>query len=192
MEADAVVKGAQILYNLMRDYTNVGAAREKIATIEHQADEIVHNIFEELNQTFITPIDSGDISGLALALDNVIDHINGAARRVHSYEIEYPTKAMMDFSEILLKSTTELCAAVRELREPKNAKRIEARCVEINRLENEGDVILNKGVVELFDNVTRGAKEMIKLKEIYEFIESAIDRCEDATNVISDIIMKNR
>lgn len=192
MEADAVVKGAQILYNLMRDYTNAGEAREKIATIEHQADEIVHNIFEELNQTFITPIDSEDISGLALALDNVIDHINGAARRIHSYEVEYPTKAMIDFSEVLLKSTTELCAAVRELRDPKNAKSIEARCIEINRLENEGDIILNKGVVELFDNVTRGAKEMIKLKEIYEFIESAIDRCEDATNVISDIIMKNR
>jgi len=190
MEADAVLKGAQVLFNLMGNYSGVEEAKNKITEIEHQTDDIVHNIFLELNLTFVTPIDREDISGLASALDNVLDHIHGAARRLYSYEVEAATKAMVDFAGILLKACTELNLAVKDLRELKKPEKIEERCVEVNSLENEADEVLNIGVAELFK--TRDAKEIIKLKEIYEFLESAVDRCEDAANVISDITMKNR
>lgn len=190
MEANAVLKGAQLLYNFMNDYRNVEDMKDRISEIEHQTDDLVHSIFEKLNETFITPIDREDISSLASALDNVLDHIHGAARRIHLYEVQGPTKTMKRFSEVILKACTELALAVKEMRELKKPEKIEGRCVDINTFENEADEILNYGVVELFK--VEDAKGIIKLKEIYEFLESAVDRCEDAANVISDIVMKNR
>jgi len=190
IEADAVLKGAQVLCDLITDYTDVVAKKNKITEIEHQADDVVHLIFEELNETFITPIDREDISSLASALDNVLDHIHGAARRLFLYKIPSPDETMRRFSDTLLKACNELNLAVKDMKKLKNPEKIEERCVEVNRLENVGDEILNYGVVELFE--TKEAKDIIKLKEIYEFMESAIDRCEDAANVISDIVIKNR
>jgi predicted phosphate transport protein (TIGR00153 family) len=190
IEAEAVLKGAQLLFNLLNDFKDVEKMKNMITEVERQTDDLVHGIFEKLNQTFITPIDREDISSLASSLDNVLDHIHGAARRIHLYEIEQPTKTMVEFATVLLKACTELNFAVKDMKELKKPEKIEEICVEVNSLENKADEILNNGVVELFK--TKDAKEIIKLKEIYEFLESAVDRCEDAANVISDIVMKNR
>jgi predicted phosphate transport protein (TIGR00153 family) len=190
MESNAVLKGAEALHDLVKEYTDVVAKKNKITEIEHQADDIVHLIFEELNETFVTPIDREDISGLASALDNVLDHIHGAARRLLLYKIPSADETMVRFANTLLKACNELNLAVKDMKKMKNPGKIEERCVEVNRLENVGDEILNYGVVQLFE--TKEPKDIIKLKEIYEFMESAIDRCEDAANVISDIVIKNR
>ncbi|MHC1635641.1 MAG: DUF47 domain-containing protein [Candidatus Methanospirareceae archaeon] len=192
-EATNILRGAQRIYELMNNNNynhDIERAKEEITEIEHETDDIVHTIFEELNVTFITPIDREDISALASALDNILDHIHGAVRRMYLYGIEEPTPAMRDFARVLLRASEELNLAVRSLRELEKPERIEERCIKVNSLENEADEILNYGVTELFkkDDV----KEIIKLKEIYEFLESAVDRCEDAANVISDIVVKNR
>ena len=190
VEADAVLKGAETLHELIENYTDLEAKKNKITEIEHQADDVVHLIFEKLNETFITPIDREDISGLASALDNILDHIHGAVRRLFLYKIASPDETMARFTDTLLKACTEVNLSVKDMEKMKNPKKIEERCVEVNRLENVGDEILNYGVVKLFE--TKEPKDVIKLKEIYEFMESAIDRCEDAVNVISDIVIKNR
>ncbi|MEM3737318.1 MAG: DUF47 family protein [Candidatus Bathyarchaeia archaeon] len=190
MEVDGVVKGAQILCNLTCDYSNLSKAFKEIAEIEHQTDDIVHNIFGELNLTFITPIDREDISSLASTLDDVIDYIYGAVMRLHSYNVKNIPKMMASLAEVLLKASVELGHMVRKLRELKNPREIELRCIEVNRLENEADLIVNKGIVELFE--TEDVKEIIKLKEIYEFMEEAVDKCEDVTDIVCDIIMKTR
>lgn len=190
MEAEAVLRGAEILHDIVTRYIEVETKKDKIVEVEHQADDIVHNIFEELNSTYITPIDREDISGLASALDNILDHIHGAARRLVIYKTPVSDQTMIKFSEALLKACIEINFAVKDLKDFNKPQKIEERCVEVNRIENIGDEILNNGVEELFE--TKEAIDIIKLKEIYEFMESAIDRCEDAANVISDIVIKNR
>jgi predicted phosphate transport protein (TIGR00153 family) len=190
VESSLVLKAAEFLSSLFDNYGNLMEIKNRITDIEHEGDDTVHKIFEALNQTFITPIDREDIADLTSALDNVLDHIYGAVRRLYLYEIENPTKTMIEFSKVLVKACAQLDLAVKELKELKAPEKIEQRCIEVNKIENDGDEILSGGVVELFK--TKDAKEIIKLKEIYDFLESAVDRCEDAANVISDIVMKNR
>jgi len=188
-EAANVLKGAQTL----SDFVNSGIKPQlikKVEDIEHSGDDIVHNIFEELNKTFITPIDHEDISKLASALDDVLDHIHAAARRIQNYEIKKPTKTMIAFSDILLESCKNLDIAVNGIRNLKDPESIEKKCVNVNTLENKADEILNSSVAELLKG--KDAIKIIKLKEIYEFLESAMDRCEDAADVISDIVVKHR
>ena len=190
METEAVHKGAQYLNDLMANYENVEDAFNKIKEIEHKTDNIVHTIFEALNTTFITPIDSEDISRLASALDDILDHIYAAVRRIHIYKIKKPTQSMIDFATVLLNACQALDCSVKGMKKLEKPENIEERCVEINRLENVADEINNRASVELFklDDV----KEIIKIKQIYDFFESATDRCEDAANVISDIVIKSR
>jgi uncharacterized protein Yka (UPF0111/DUF47 family) len=145
---------------------------------------------EELNKTFITPIDHEDISKLASALDDVLDHIHAASRRFNLYNIKKPTKVMIAFSDILLEACKDLEIAVSGIRNLKDPEGIEKKCVEVNTLENKADEILNSSVAELLKG--KDAIKIIKLKEIYEFLESAMDRCEDAADVISDIVVKHR
>lgn len=190
MESEAVLKGAQYLYNLMHNFVNVEETYNKITEVEHQTDDIVHSIFEALNTTFITPIDREDISKLASSLDDILDHIYGAARRIFIYNIAKPTQPMVEFASVLLRACNELNHCIKGMKKLEEPENIEARCVDVNSLENEADEINNQAAVELFkmDDV----KEIIKIKEIYAFLESAADRCEDAANVISDIVIKNR
>ena len=188
-EATNLLKGSQTLSG----FINNGMDPEMIKgvkDIEHHGDDIVHEICEELNKTFITPIDHEDISKLASALDDVLDHIHAAARRIHLYEIKNPTKTMIDLSNILLETCKELEMAVNGIRNLKDPENIEKGCVKVNTLENKSDEILNSSLAELFKG--SDVIEIIKLKEIYDFLEIAMDRCEDAANVISDIVVKHR
>lgn len=190
IESEAVLKGAQYLNNLMGNFVNVEETYKMITEIEHQADDMVHSIFEALNTTFITPIDREDISKLASALDDILDHIHGSMRRIFLYNIEKPPQRMIELTAVLLKSCTELDCSVKGLKNLADPEQIESKCIEINRLENVADEINNQAIVELFK--MDDAKEIMKLKEIYSYLESATDRCEDASNVISDIVIKNR
>ncbi len=190
IESEAVLKGAQYLNNLMENFADIEETYHTITEVEHQTDDIVHSIFEALNTTFITPIDREDISQLASSLDDILDHIHGTIRRIYLYNIAKPTKPMIELTAVILKACIELNFSVKAMKKLENPADIEARCVEVNRLENEADEINNHAVVELFN--IGDVKEIIKIKEIYSFLESATDRCEDAANVISDIVIKNR
>jgi len=188
-EAENVLVGAKAISELLNDSADIDVVRKKVEEIEHRGDDIVHEIFEALNTTFITPIDHEDISKLASALDDVLDHIHSVTRRLYFYNIKYRTKPMKMFIKVLLKACEELNIAVKGIRELKKPEAIEQKCVEVNTLENEADEILNKSIVELLK--VKDAIEFIKLKEIYDFLEIAMDRCEDAANVISDIVVKH-
>jgi hypothetical protein len=188
-EAANLLKGAKTLSVLINNGMKTETVKD-IEDIEHRGDNIVHEICEELNKTFITPIDHEDISKLASALDDVLDHIHAASRRFNLYNIKKPTKVMIAFSDILLEACKDLEIAVSGIRNLKDPEGIEKKCVEVNTLENKADEILNSSVAELLKG--KDAIKIIKLKEIYEFLESAMDRCEDAADVISDIVVKHR
>lgn len=184
-----VLDASTALLDLLKNYENISEKQQIIKDIEHQGDDFVHEIFEELNKAFITPIDHEDISKLASAFDDVLDCIDGTAIRLVLYDIQRPEENMMKLAEVLVRQTTELNTALSGLRNIKNPRKIEKRCIEVNRLENFADDIYKKSVAGLFKR--QDAVEIMKLKEVYERLELATDKCEDAANVISDIVVKN-
>ncbi|MCX9011746.1 MAG: DUF47 family protein [Candidatus Methanoperedens sp.] len=188
-ESQNVLDGSTAFLDMLKDYKNIKEKQQKIKDIEHQGDDFVHEIFEELNKTFITPIDHEDISKLASAFDDVLDYIDGTATRLVLYDIQKPEENMVKLAEVLAKQASELKQALTGLRNLKNPKEIERRCIEVNRLENIADDIYKTSVAELFKR--KDAIEIMKLKEVYERLEFATDKCEDAANVISDIVVKN-
>jgi predicted phosphate transport protein (TIGR00153 family) len=188
-ESKNMLDGSIAILDMLKNYENIAKKQKKIKDIEHQGDDFVHEIFEELNKTFITPIDHEDISKLASAFDDVLDYIDGTATRLVLYDIKKPEENMIKLAEVLVNQATELNSALSGLRNIKNPKEIEKRCIEVNRLENIADDIYKISVAELFKR--KDAIEIMKLKEVYERLEFATDKCEDAANVISDIIVKS-
>lgn len=163
-----------------------GAATE-INVLEHRGDEVIHELFTRLNQTFITPIDPEDIHNLSSALDNVLDGVEDTAHRLVSYRIDPVPAPMVKLSEIVSSCAKALRAAFEAL---ENSGPIIEHCIEINRLENEADLIGRASVVDLFDK-EKDPITLIKLKEVYEFFEGTIDSCEDVADVLQNVVVKN-
>ncbi len=188
-QADVVVEGADALMDMVRNFDNVAKKRDKIKDIEHKGDELVHEIAEALTRTFVTPIDQEDISKLTSRLDDILDYIEAASHRIWSYEIKTIPPDMVKLTEVIVRSSKEVNHAVKDLRNFKKKNEILNHCIEINRLENMGDDITHVAVAGLFKKYE--AVDIIKLKEIYEYLEEATDKCEDAADVIKDVFMKN-
>ncbi len=186
-ESKNVLAGAQALQELFQDYTDVGEKRNKIKDIEHQGDEIVHRIYDQLVKSFVTPIDREDISKLTSLYDDVLDYIYAVANRLYLYEINDPTEPMRRFADLVVKSVEEIDLAFADIHKIKS-EQIETRCNEVDRLENDADVVLNESVAALFR--TRDAIAIIKLKEVYELMETITDKCEDVVQVIRDIVLE--
>ena len=163
-----------------------GVATE-INVLEHRGDEVIHELFTRLNQTFITPIDPEDIHNLSSALDNVLDGLEDTSHRLVSYRIYPIPETMIKLSMMLVSCSKALKAAFQALEQ--NGPIME-HCIEINRLENEADLIGRSAVAELFDKETDPIT-LIKLKEVYEFFEATIDSCEDVADVLQNVVVKN-
>ena len=174
---------------MVKNFNNVAQKRDKVKDIEHRGDELVHTIAEELNKTFVTPMDQEDISKLTSRLDDILDYIEAASHRIWSYEIKAVPPDMIKLTEVIVTSSKEVNHAVKDLRNFKKKNEILAHCIEINRLENMADDITHIAVAALFKK--HEAVDIIKLKEIYEYLEEATDKCEDASDVIKDVFMKN-
>jgi hypothetical protein len=188
-ESKNVLEAANAFLDMLNNYDDIAQKQDKIKQLEHRGDTIVHDIFEELNKAFITPIDHEDISKLATSFDDILDYIDGTSIRLVLYEIKKPEENMIKLAEIIVKQANELDLALKGLRNIKNPQEIEKRCIEVNRLENFADDIYKRSVAELFKR--QDAIEIMKLKEVYERLEFATDKAEDAANVISDIVVKN-
>lgn len=188
-QADVVLEGAEALLDLTRDFTNVAQKRDKIKDIEHKGDDLVHTIAEELNKTFVTPIDHDDMSKLASRLDDILDYIEAASHRMWAYQLKAIPPEMVKLTEVIVGSVKEVNHAVKDLRNFKRKNEIIQHCIEINRWENVGDDITHEAVANLFKG--NDVIELIKLKEIFEHLEMATDKCEDVADVIKDIFIKN-
>jgi len=167
--------------------SRMAVAAAEILTLEHNGDEVIHEVFRRLNQTFITPIDPEDIHSIASALDNVLDGIEDTSHRLVSYCINPVPAVMVTLAEIVASCAKALRSAVIELE--KNGATM-THCIEINRLENEADRIGRTAVADLFNN-EKDPIRLIKLKEVYEFFESTVDACEDVADVLQNVVVKN-
>jgi hypothetical protein len=186
-DAANVLAAARLFEAMLRTYDAPEERAAEIRTAEHRGDEISHDIGHRLERTFVTPFDREDIHGLISALDDVLDLIEEAADTFVLYRIEAPTAVAVQQAAIVVKQCEQLHDALLHLR---GFKGLESRWIEVHRLENEGDQLARKAIADLFAN---GGDPIgiIKWKEIYALLESAIDKCEDVANIIERITIKH-
>src|SRR6476646_4364769 len=182
-----LTEGARLLHDIMQNPSNLEARIVRLQEIEHRGDDMTHDIIRMLNQTFITPFDREDIHRLSSSLDDVLDFVNAAAVRMTLYRIINPPPAAADLATLIVTQAEELSKAVAVLEE--NQKVLD-HCVEVNRLENEADRVSRKAIAELFEH-EKDQIQLIKLKELYEVLETATDKAEDAANVLEAVELKS-
>jgi hypothetical protein len=173
------------LVNLTKDFTDVKQKRKEIELLEQQGDDITHAIFERLNRTKNPPLAPSEISALASSLDEVLDYIDGSVEKMVYYGLDSSDTYMIELAKLIHLSTVEIEAAVKNIRSIKDPSFIRDRCIEINRLENVADDVLAEAITNLFK--TKDPMIIIKMKDVYDWLEIATDECEDVADVLSDI-----
>jgi predicted phosphate transport protein (TIGR00153 family) len=172
------------------EFNKRGVLIKEMEEIEHKNDEITHKIFIELGRNFITPFDREDIHALASALDDIADYIYSAAKKINFYKVDpISDQGIQKTAEAIKEAVAAVKAAVMELRNLKNTQKIIECVIKINSIENSADDIFDMSIERLFESDV-DAKELIKRREIYQVMETATDKCEDAGNVIESIVVK--
>lgn len=159
-----------------------------IENLEHKNDDFTHNVFTELGRNFITPLDREDIHYLATALDDIADYIYASAK-INFYRVNPNDIGIHKLADLVLQGSVEIMKAVHGLRDMKNLREMTEAIVKINSIENQADDVFDMSIDRLFNN-ENDFKEVIKKREIYQVLEIATDKCEDAANVIESIIIK--
>ena len=188
--AALTVEGCKEFLSLASTGANVLAKAKRIKEIEHETDVVTHRCVEALNKTFITPIERDDIYRLISRMDDIVDFVEAASERIALYDMKEMTPEVKDLADILVRAVQQIVVAVKGLRNMKNAEPVLQACVDINRLENEGDTILRNALARLFKE-ERDPITVIKWKEIYEGLETATDRCEDVANIIEGVVLEH-
>jgi predicted phosphate transport protein (TIGR00153 family) len=188
--AHNMVKSAEKLQQMVDTCSDVPKNVAEITELEHQGDLITHQIVAQLHRTFVTPFDREDIALLAKSLDDVTDFIHAAADAIFIYKVDCPTPRAIELTGIIVQAAVEVEKAMPQLRHRAQLEKILPICVEINRLENAADRVFRAAMGELFDDNIDMAS-VIKWREIYEYMESATDRCEDVANVLEGVALKH-
>lgn len=185
-----VAQGARIFRTLMDDYHQISVRSAEITEVEHKGDDVTAKIADQLNRTFITPIDREDIYLLSNRLDDILDGVHGTIERMHLYHTEEPTEDFVHLVDQLVKSTSTLVDVIKMLRHmPKETDKILAGCAIIKGCESEGDRLYRRGMARLF-NECADPIELIKWKEIWERVEDSIDVCEHVGKITKGVTMK--
>ena len=185
--ARRIHESARTLNRFFTGEATVAAAADQIKRLEHECDEISHEILRDIDRTFITPIDREDIHQLAVRLDDVIDLVDGTIRRVTLFKIAEPTELSRRLSAIIVKATAEVVDAVGELRKQKG---VVEHCIRIKQFENEGDVTYQEAVASLFTGKVEPL-EVIKWKDIYDNLERTIDQCAGVAQMLESVVLKH-
>jgi uncharacterized protein len=183
-----LTEGASLLHDILKNPQDLPVRINKLQEIEHRGDDMTHDIIRMLNQTFITPFDREDIHALTSSLDDVLDYVNSAATRMKLYRITTPPPAAAVLAELIVKQSQELSKAVSLLEE--EHQKVLDHCVVVNQLENEADRVSRQAIAELFE-YEKDPIQLIKIKELYEVLETATDKAEDAANVLEAVVLKS-
>lgn len=187
-ESQLVVETAEAFKDMIENYSSLKEKINKIRTLEHNCDEILHEIFSKLNRSFIAPFDHEDISKLVSLYDDVIDLIDSVANKMYIFRIEAPDDVIEKSSRIILQMCKEVDSALKQIRKIKE-EQIRKKFVEVHKLENEMDDIIDNAIANLFKE--KDPVKIIIFKDIYENLELITDKCEDVCLVIQDIVIKN-
>ena len=187
--AEQIVKGANEYRAMLADLEHAESHARTIKDTEHRCDAITHQTIELLHKTFITPMDRDDIHQLISKMDDILDFIDAASQRTFLYDVRVCPPEAKRLADICVQSAEHVRAAVERLDNLKNPDEIIRHCVEVNRLENEADHVLRASIAKLFRDEP-DTRQLIKLKEIFEFLETVTDRCEDVANVIEGMVLE--
>jgi uncharacterized protein Yka (UPF0111/DUF47 family) len=187
--AAKTLEAARLLQAMLNNPANLSDQARRIKAVEHEGDMITHRAVEMLHRTFVTPIDRGDIHRLISRLDDILDLIDATSERIWLYDIATTDRDACDLADTLVNAVSEVARAMVGLRDLKNRDALLQVCMEINRYENEGDTLLRRAVARLFQD-SKEPLMVIKWKDIYEFLENAIDRCEDVANVVEGVALE--
>ena len=185
-----VHEGAEALVAMLSDYKDIRAHKTQIKEIEHRGDMKTHDLYQALNATFITPLDREDIANLTGALDDILDFTDDVAKHLYLYEVKTVPKEMLEVAMMLRDQTKHLVDAMVMLPDPSKRSALQAKLVEIHRLENSADELTDRMKHDLFLN--DDVKHIIKMKDVLEYLETATDKSEDAADVIRDILVKHQ
>jgi uncharacterized protein len=186
-QAATLVQSADLLEQALADVADLPARQREIKDLEHQGDEITHEIIRALNRTFVTPFDREDIYELAAGLDDILDYIEEVADTTNLYGIKTIPEPARELARFLAQAVAQLEQAIGKLESGKGS---DEYLIEVHRLEDVGDSISRRAIAELFSD-QHPPLEVIKLKDLYTLLEDALDRCEDMANVLEGIAIKN-
>jgi hypothetical protein len=191
--ADKVLEGATLLVDMLENYTDVERKARRLRDVEHDGDEITHQIFRALNGTFVTPLDREDISLLATRLDDVLDWVEEVGKRLYIYKIDQPTELARRFGRVILDQARVIQRTVPLLEHIKDEASIHEAIVEIHRLENEADDMLVEALAGLYDGATDipSLVRSMRWSDIYELLEEATDTGERVAITLESIAVKN-
>jgi uncharacterized protein len=187
--AAKTLEGALLLQEMLTNPRDAEQEAARIKSIEHEGDQITHRAIEMLHKTFITPIDRSDIHRVISRLDDILDLVDSTAERIWLYRLREPEADAISLAGVLVNAVTEVKNAMTQMRDLKNREGIIRICTEINRLENEGDQLIRKAVARLFHE-EKDAIRVMKWKEIYDYLEDAVDRCEDVANILEGVALE--
>ena len=188
--AHKLVTAAELLVDLLDHFENVEMKTARMKELEHQADNITHEIYRQVHQTFVTPLDREDIAALAQRMDDVMDFMEGATTAIRIYEIDQPTPAARALGDLVRLQCLQLERAVSTLRRPRRLKQILEQCKEVNRLENEADSLFLSATADLFRGEMNSV-DIIKWRDIYDQLERATDSGEQVAHVLEAIVLKH-
>ncbi|HJV88333.1 MAG TPA: DUF47 domain-containing protein [Noviherbaspirillum sp.] len=188
--ADFCVKGAKEMLALMTNFDDLEHRVHAIESVEKQADKVTHATLELLHKTFITPLDRDDIHKLITSMDDILDLLEDGGQTISLYDIKSITPEARRLAELCLACTEKMKTAVGLLHSMDNAHQILSICEEIDRLESDADHVMRAAMSKLFRDEP-DVRTLIKLKAIYEILETVTDRCEDVANIIEGIILEN-
>lgn len=188
--ATLIHEASIMLKDLMRDLSNMEGKVKAIEEMEHKGDRQVHDILEQLNKTFITPIDREDIYAIAKQMDDIMDFIEATAHRFIMFNVKEVQSDAIIMAQMISDSSKELINLMEELKNMRKSKKLSEKIIEINRIEDEGDKVFRRAITKLFNGETP-ALEVVKWREIYDFIEQTLDACEDVANTVEGVVMKH-
>jgi predicted phosphate transport protein (TIGR00153 family) len=188
--AGEAVQASRELASLMESFDDIERRAFAIETIEKRGDKITHETIELLHKTFVTPLDRDDIHQLVTRMDDILDLIEDCAQSISLYDVRTATPEMKRLAEICVGCAQKVQAGVGGLSNLKDPRATMAVCAEIDKLESEADRVMRAAIAKLFREEP-DAKQIIKLRSIYEILESITDRCEDVANIIEGIVLEN-
>ena len=188
--AETIVAGSRELAELMQQFDNLERRAYSIETIEKKADRITHQTVELLHKTFITPLDRDAIHILITTMDDILDLIEDVAQSIFLYDIKAVTPEAQKLAAICVTCSEKVQAAVKLLPKTENAAEVLVLCEEIDKLESEADHVMRAAMAKLFREEPN-VLNIIKMKEIYELLETVTDKCEDVANILEGIIVEN-
>lgn len=188
--ADIAYRASKLLLEFLGDLENAEKNLKKLKEVEHEGDRKQHEILEQLNRTFITPLDREDIYIIAKDMDDIVDFIESTANRFVMLNVNKCTEEACQLSHMIVESCKEIIEIMKELKNMKTSKKLPHMIIDVNRIEEQGDVVSRGAIGSLFRSNMK-VLDVIKWREIYQYLENTLDACEDLANVIEGVVMKN-